>query len=127
MSNLENFSKFAAAKEQRKSCKQAGVRVGISWALHLLTVPPVVSLVYSAKTDNWTPFLAATGVAVLSAPFALFDFGFTFLLAPPVTSAVLLQTKAGERRRQLGIVGPEEADVLAFSNFQTTEKVEGGK
>tara|TARA_B100001939_G_C16656142_1_gene493887 strand:+ start:203 stop:574 length:372 start_codon:yes stop_codon:yes gene_type:complete len=121
---IENFAQYAAAKEQRKACKQAGVRVGISWALHLLTVPPVVSLIYSAKTENWAPFAAATGVAVLAAPFALFDLGFTFLVAPPITSAVLLQTKAGERRRQLGIAGPEEADVLAFSNFQTTEKVE---
>lgn len=122
MSNLD-FKEFSAIKEHQKACKQAGVRIGISWALHMLTIPPVVSLVYSIKTENWAPFAAATGVAVLATPFALFDFGLTLAVAPPVTSAVLLQTKAGERRRQLGIAGPEEADVLAFSNFQTTEKV----
>ena len=116
MSN--DYAQFLAQKEEVKSVKQARVRVGVSWLLHMFTIPPVVSLVYSIKTENYVPVLAATGAAILSAPVAMIDFGLTFFVAPPITSAVLIQTKAGERRRQLGIFGPEQADSMYFSNFQ---------
>ena len=117
-STATDYNTFLQQKEQHKAVKQARVRVGISWLLHIFTVPPIVSLVYSIKTENYLPVLAATGAAVVGVPMAAVDMGVTFLVAPPVTSAVLLQTKAGERRRQLGIFGPEQADAMAFSNFQ---------
>ena len=122
--STNDYQSYLQQKEQVKSIKQARVRVGISWLLHVFTVPPVVSLVYSIKTENYIPVLAATGAAILSAPVAMIDFGLTFFVAPPITSAVLIQTKAGERRRQLGIFGPEQADSMMFSNFQNTPKVE---
>mgnify|MGYP003115788371 FL=1 len=122
MSN--DYAQFLAQKEEIKSVKQARVRVGVSWLLHMFTIPPVVSLVYSIKTENYVPVLAATGAAILSAPVAMIDFGLTFFVAPPITSAVLIQTKAGERRRQLGIFGPEQADSMYFSNFQNRPQYE---
>tara|TARA_R100000406_G_scaffold29816_2_gene19340 strand:- start:539 stop:946 length:408 start_codon:yes stop_codon:yes gene_type:complete len=122
MSN--DYAQFLAQKEEVKSVKQARVRVGVSWLLHMFTIPPVVSLVYSIKTENYVPVLAATGAAILSAPVAMIDFGLTFFVAPPITSAVLIQTKAGERRRQLGIFGPEQADSMYFSNFQNRPQYE---
>lgn len=122
MSN--DYAQFLAQKEEIKSVKQARVRVGVSWLLHMFTIPPVVSLVYSIKTENYIPVLAATGAAILSAPVAMIDFGLTFFVAPPITSAVLIQTKAGERRRQLGIFGPEQADSMYFSNFQNRPQYE---
>ena len=60
----------------------------------------------------------------MGVPVAMVDAGFTFFVAPPVTSALLIQTKAGERRRQLGIFGPEQADAMMFSNFNNQPKVE---
>ena len=100
MSN--DYAQFLAQKEEVKSVKQARVRVGVSWLLHMFTIPPVVSLVYSIKTENYVPVLAATGNLN---PFAcvMIDFGLTFFVAPPITSAVLIQTKVVRRRRQLGI------------------------
>ena len=120
-----SYQDYLAQKDQIKAVKQAKVRVGISWILHAFTIPPIVSLIYSIKTENYTPVLAATGVALVTAPLALFDFGITLAVAPPVTSAVLIQTKATNRRGQLGIFGPEQADAMMFSNFQAnTPKVE---
>ena len=122
MSN--DYAQFLAQKEEIKSIKQARVRVGVSWLLHMFTIPPVVSLVYSIKTENYIPVLAATGAAILSAPVAMIDFGLTFFVAPPITSAVLIQTKAGERRRQLGIFGPEQADSMLYSNLPQRPNIE---
>lgn len=119
-----DYQTYLQQKDQIKAVKQARVRVGISWLLHLFTIPPVVSLVYSIKSENYVPVLAATGAAIVAAPIAAFDFGLTLAVAPPVTSAVLIQTKAGSRRRQLGIFGPEQADMMMFSNLQNTPKVE---
>ena len=119
-----DYQAYLEQKDAVKAVKQARTRVGISWLLHLFTVPPVVSLIYSIKTENYIPLLAATGAAIVSAPIAVLDYGFTFFVAPPVTSALLIQTKAGERRRQLGIFGPEQADAMMFSNFNNQPKVE---
>ena len=119
-----DYQTYLQQKDQVKAVKQARVRVGISWLLHLFTIPPVVSLVYSIKSENYIPVLAATGAAAISLPLATVDYGLTLAVAPPVTSAVLIQTKAGSRRRQLGIFGPEQADVMMFSNLQNTPKVE---
>ena len=119
-----DYQAYLEQKDAVKAVKQARTRVGISWLLHLFAVPPVVSLIYSIKTENYIPLLAATGAAIVGVPVAMVDAGFTFLVAPPVTSALLIQTKAGERRRQLGIFGPEQADAMMFSNFNNQPKVE---
>ena len=120
-----DYKTYLQQKDEVKAVKQARTRVGISWLLHLFVpCPPLVSLIYSIKTENFIPVLAATGVAAVAAPVAIVDMGFTFFVAPPVTSALLIQTKAGERRRQLGIFGPEQADAMMFSNFNNQPKVE---
>ena len=104
-----SYQDYLAQKDQIKAVKQAKVRVGISWLLHAFTIPPIVSLVYSIKTENYVPVLAATGVACVTAPLALFDFGITLAVAPPITSAVLIQTKATNRRGQLCLLYTSDA------------------
>ena len=121
--NQEQTQNYFAQKEKMKTVKQARVRVGLSWLLHMFTIPPVVSLVYSIKTENYVPVLAATGVAVVSAPLALIDLGLTLAIAPPVTSAVLIGNAASSSRRKLGIFEPEEADMMAFSSFKPNPEV----
>ena len=120
-----DYQAYLEQKDAVKAVKQARTRVGISWILHLFVpCPPLVSLIYSIKTENYLPVLAATGAAIVATPIAMVDMGFSFFVAPPVTSALLIQTKAGERRRQLGIFGPEQADAMMFSNFNNQPKVE---
>ena len=114
-----DYSEYKEMKTKMDDAKQARVRVGVSWLLHLFTIPPVVSVVYSAKTNNWIPTLAATGAAVVAAPLMIFDMGLTLAIAPPVTSAVLIQTKAQEKRRKLSIFGPEQADKLVWEGMSS--------
>ena len=104
--------------ERLNDSKQARVRLGIAWLTHLFTVAPVASVVYSVKTGNWVPTLAATGVAVVGVPLAALDLGFTLAVAPPVTSAVLLTTATTSKRNKLGIIDPLQADSIYFEEIQ---------
>ena len=58
------------------------------------------------------PTLAATGVAVVAVPLAVIDLGLTFAVAPPLTSCLMMCNKSSEKRRQLGILMPEQADAM---------------
>ena len=93
--------------------QQAKVRVWGSWLCHFLCAP-VASIVYSAKLNNFLPFFAGTGIFFVGIPMALFDVGITSAIIAPVTSAVLIQNKVGEKRRKLGIYSPEQADVMMY-------------
>jgi hypothetical protein len=73
---------------------------------------PVASIYYGSKTGYWMPTLAATGIAVVAVPFAVIDLGFTFAVAPPLTSCLMMCNKSSEKRRQLGILMPEQADAM---------------
>lgn len=97
-----------------KVAQRASTRIGIMWAFHLLTIPPVASLAYSIKQKYYLPVIAGTGAAIVSVPIAIVDLGFTFFVAPPILSAVLIHQKAAESRRKLDILMPEKADKLLY-------------
>ena len=105
-------TEFIQKQQELNDAKQARVRLGIAWLLHGFTIPPIVSIMYSVKTNYWMPTIAATGAAVVALPIALVDFGFTLAVAPPITAATLLTTKSMEKRRKLSLLGPEQADAL---------------
>ena len=101
----------AIAGEQIGDLKLARVRQGMNGLFHFL-LAPVASVYYGSKTGYWMPTLAATGVAVVAVPLAVIDLGFTFAVAPPLTSCLMMCNKSTEKRRQLGILMPEQADAL---------------
>ena len=101
----------AIAGEQIGDLKLARVRQGMNGLFHFL-LAPVASVYYGSKTGYWMPTLAATGVAVVAVPLAVVDLGFTFAVAPPLTSCLMMCNKSSEKRRQLGILMPEQADAL---------------
>ena len=100
-----------------RDVKSAAVRQVLCGFSHAF-FGPIASVYYSAKVGNWIPTAAATGIAVLSVPVVLIDFGFTLAVAPPITSALLVITDSKEKRRKLGIVMPEEADAM-LAKFKT--------
>ena len=101
----------AIAGEQIGDLKLARVRQGMNGLFHFL-LAPVASVYYGSKTGYWMPTLAATGVAVVALPLAALDLGLTFAVAPPLTSCLMMCNKSSEKRRQLGILMPEQADAL---------------
>ena len=101
----------AIAGEQIGDLKVARVRQGLNGLAHFIS-GPIASVVYGAKTGYWLPTLAATGVAVVAVPVAVIDLGFTLAVAPPLTSCLMMCNKSSEKRRQLGILMPEQADAL---------------
>ena len=108
---LASGQEKAIAAVQLADLKLARVRQGINGLAHFIA-GPIASVAYGVKTGYWVPTLAATGVAVVTAPIALADFGLTFFVAPPVTSCLIMCTKSNEKRRQLGIMMPEQADAM---------------
>ena len=106
-----HLSHDVSKKQHAQDVKVAAVRQTICGLTHFLG-GPIASIVYGSKTNYWTPTLAATGVAVVCAPIAFIDYGFTLSLAPPITSCLLMCSKSSENRRKLGITMPEEADKL---------------
>jgi hypothetical protein len=101
----------AIAGEQIGDLKLARVRQGLNGLAHFIS-GPIASVYYGAKTGYWLPTLAATGVAVVAVPVAVIDLGFTLAVAPPLTSCLMMCNKSSEKRRQLGILMPEQADAL---------------
>ena len=104
-------SNAAIAGEQIGDLKLARVRQGLNAVGHLV-LAPVASVYYASKTGYWMPTLAATGVAIITVPLAAIDLGLTFAVAPPLTSCLMMCSKSSEKRRQLGILMPEQADAL---------------
>ena len=109
---MTDYSSFLQQKARIDSAKQAGVRCAPMWLLHLFTLPPVVSVVYASKTNNWAPTLWATGVALVAVPLGVFVLGVTFAGATTVTAAGLFTTTATRKRNELGIVDPLQADAV---------------
>ena len=97
--------------------KRAKTRCWGMWLSHLF-VAPVASAVYSAKTNNWLPFWAATGVFCVTVPIAIVDVGITMSIAPPLTSVLMLQNKVQESRRKRGIILPEEAEAKLWDGMR---------
>ena len=101
----------AIAGEQISDLKLARVRQGMNGLFHFLT-GPIASVYYGSKTGYWMPTLAATGVAIVGVPLMVIDMGLTLTVAAPITSCLMMCNKSSEKRRQLGILMPEQADAL---------------
>ena len=98
-----------------KLIQQARTR---GWAVILLHIlcAPIASAVYSGKQGNWLPFGIATAVFLVGVPLMVIDLGITAGILAPVASIVLLNGKASDARRRLGVFCPEQADALLYSS-----------
>ena len=96
-----------------KLIQSARTRVWAIILLHLLC-SPIGSAVYSGKQNNWLAFGAGTGIFIIGLPLMIVDLGITAFVLAPVASILILANKATESRRQLGIIGPEQADAMLY-------------
>ena len=96
-----------------KLIQSARTRVWAIILLHLLC-SPIGSAVYSGKQNNWLAFGAGTGIFIIGLPLMIVDLGITAFVLAPVASILIQANKATESRRQLGIIGPEQADAMLY-------------
>ena len=103
---------------QRKMVDIENARVRTwAYALGAYFTGPILPGVIAARTKNWTPFWAGLGLGVVSLPFAFMDLGIVSSIPAAALGTCLQAQKSNKKREELGIVSPEEADLLRFRQF----------
>ena len=103
---------------QRKMTDIENARVRTwAYALGAYFTGPIVPGVIAARTKNWTPFWAGLALGVVSLPFAAMDLGLISSVPAAALGTALQASKSNKKREELGIVSPEEADLLRFKQL----------
>ena len=88
-----------------------------AYALGAYFTGPILPGVIAARTKNWTPFWAGLALGVVSLPVAFADLGIISSIPAAALGTALQANKSNKKREELGIVSPEEADLLRFKQF----------
>ena len=88
-----------------------------AYALGAYFTGPIVPGIIAARTKNWTPFWAGLALGVVSLPFVSLDLGIISSIPATALGTALQASKSNKKREELGIVSPEEADLLRFKQF----------
>jgi len=103
---------------QRKITDIENARVRTwAYALGAYLTGPIFPLIVANRTKSWTPFWAGLALGTASLPFAFMDLGILTSLPATALGTVLQAQKSQKKREELGIVSPEEADLLRFRQF----------
>ena len=78
---------------------------------------PIMPLVIANRTKNYGPFWAGLALGVASLPFAFVDLAIFSSIPAAALGTALQAQKSNKKREELGIVSPEEADLLRFRQF----------
>ena len=113
---MDDYKAYQAQMEEMQDIDTARVR-GWGYFLGAYLTGPIWPAVIATRTKKWTPFWAGLGVGVLSLPFAALDLGIISSVPAAGLGTYLMAEKSKEKRRKLGVLTPEQADVLKFSKF----------
>ena len=103
---------------QRKVTDIENARVRTwAYALGAYFTGPIFPGIVAARTKNWTPFWAGLGLGVITLPIAFADLGIISSIPAAALGTCLQASKSQKKREELGIVSPEEADLLRFRQF----------
>ena len=108
---------YEAKKQELAEIETARVR-GWGYFLGAYLTGPIWPAVIASRTKCWTPFWAGLGLGIISLPLAALDLSIISSLPAAGLGTYLMAEKSKEKRRKLGIVTPEHADVMKFSNFK---------
>ena len=78
---------------------------------------PIMPLIIANRTKNYGPFWGGLALGLASLPFAVMDLGILTSLPAAALGTALQAQKSNKKREELGIVSPEEADLLRFRQF----------
>ena len=113
---LNEYDQYQKAQNELADIETARVR-GWGYFVGAYFTGPIWPAVIATRTKKWTPFWAGLGLGVLSLPFAAADLGILSSIPAAGLGTYLMAEKSKEKRRKLGILSPEQADVLKFSKF----------
>ena len=103
---------------QRKVTDIENARVRTwAYALGAYFTGPIFPGIVAARTKNWTPFWAGLGLGIVTLPIAFADLGIISSIPAAALGTCLQASKSNKKREELGIVSPEEADLLRFRQF----------
>ena len=108
------YAKYQQAQQELEEIETARVR-GWAYFLGAYLTGPIWPAVIASRTKVWTPFWAGLGLGVLTVPFAFIDLGIITSVPAAGLGTYLMAEKSKEKRRKLGILTPEQADVIRFS------------
>ena len=111
-----NYESILAQEKEIQEIDTARVRTWAYFAGAYVT-GPIWPAVIASRTKCWTPFWAGLALGTATLPLAFLDLGFISSIPAAGLGTYLMAEKTKEKRRKLGIVCPEQADVIKFSKF----------
>ena len=114
--NSNNYKDYLAARQEVRDIDTARCR-GWAYALGAYFTGPIWTGVIAARTGEWAPFGVGLALGVVGLPFAALDLGIISSIPATAAATVMMAKKSEEKRAKLGIVSPEEADMMKFSRL----------
>ena len=111
-SSLEYLAKQVRARD----IETARVR-GWGYFLGAYVTGPIWPALVANRTGQWTPFWVGLGIGVCSLPFAALDLGFISSIPAAGVGTAMMASKSKQKRQELDVISPEQADVLRFKDF----------
>ena len=111
-SSLEYLAKQVRARD----IETARVR-GWGYFLGAYVTGPIWPALVANRTGQWTPFWVGLGIGVCSLPFAALDLGFISSIPAAGVGTAIMASKSKQKRQELDVISPEQADVLRFKDF----------
>ena len=103
-------------QENLNDIENARVRIWC-YALGAYLTGPIHPAIVASRTKNWTPFWSGLALGIATLPFAFADLGVVSSIPAAALGTAIQAQKSQKKRAKLGIVSPEQADLLRFQKF----------
>lgn len=107
-------AEYFMRREKMRDVETARVR-GWGYFLGAYLTGPIWPGMVANRTGQWTPFWVGLGLGVCSLPFMALDLGILSSIPAAGVGTAMMAQKSQEKRRQLDVLTPEEADMILFS------------
>ena len=107
-------AEYFMRRERMRDVETARVR-GWGYFLGAYLTGPIWPGMVANRTGQWTPFWVGLGLGVCSLPFVALDLGILSSIPAAGVGTAMMAQKSQEKRRQLDVLTPEEADMILFS------------
>ena len=113
-SSSSKSAEYFMRREKMRDVETARVR-GWGYFLGAYLTGPIWPGMVANRTGQWTPFWVGLVLGVCSLPFVALDLGILSSIPAAGVGTAMMAQKSQEKRRQLDVLTPEEADMILFS------------